>query len=87
MPSKRINPLQLINGNEVSALARLIFYENLLIGQEKSVCCPPLWLFFFKWVECKENVRAFFPQGQRKTVRNNEVSVLRGFDCILNINL
>lgn len=26
--------------NEVSALVRLAFYENLLIGQEISVCCP-----------------------------------------------
>ena len=26
--------------NEVSALARLIFYENLLIGYEVSVLCP-----------------------------------------------
>ena len=26
--------------NEVSAVVRLTFYENLLIGQEKSVSCP-----------------------------------------------
>ena len=28
------------NENEVHALARLAFYENLLVGQESSVCCP-----------------------------------------------
>ena len=34
-----------------------------------------------KRVEFRQNVRAFFPQGQ--TVRNNEVSVKRGFDSSL----
>jgi len=29
-----------------------------------------------KRVEFRENVRAFFPQEQTKTVRNNEVSTL-----------
>ena len=38
-----------------------------------------------KRVEFRENVRAFFPQGQRKNVCNNEVSVLRGFDCIFKL--
>ena len=28
------------NENEVHALARLAFYENLLVGQESSVRCP-----------------------------------------------
>ena len=28
------------NENEVQALARLAFYENLLVGQGSSVCCP-----------------------------------------------
>ena len=27
------------NENEVHALVRLAFYENLLVGQESSVCC------------------------------------------------
>ena len=35
IPSKRINPLHHITGNEVSALERFTCYENLLIGQEK----------------------------------------------------
>ena len=31
---------RLLYENEVHALARLAFYENLLVGQESSVCCP-----------------------------------------------
>ena len=37
--------------NEVSTLVRLTFQENPLIGQETSVR--------LKWVEYRENVRAF----------------------------
>ena len=37
--SKRENPLQHTIGNEMSTLARFTFYENLLIGQQKSVHC------------------------------------------------
>ena len=37
LPSKRKDLLQHIVDNEVSALARLTFYENLLTGQEISV--------------------------------------------------
>ena len=39
-PSKRKGLLQDTVDNEVSALARFAFYENLLIGQEISVRCP-----------------------------------------------
>ena len=55
--------------NEVSALARFIFYENLLDRKQVSFGringCP--------WVELRENVKAF-PETT-KTVRNNKVSV------------
>ena len=37
---KRKALLMHANENEVHALARLTFYENLLVGQESSVCCP-----------------------------------------------
>lgn len=37
LPSKRKDLLQHTVDNEVSALARLTFYENLLTGQEISV--------------------------------------------------
>ena len=37
---KRKSLLLHANETEVHALARLAFYENLLIGQESSVCCP-----------------------------------------------
>ena len=37
--SKRKGLLQYTVDNEVYALARLAFYENLLIGQEISVSC------------------------------------------------
>ena len=40
LPSKRKNLLQHTVDNEVSALARLAFYENLFIGQRKGVRCP-----------------------------------------------
>ena len=36
---RRNGLLQHTADNEVSALARLTFYENLLIGQETSVRC------------------------------------------------
>ena len=39
LPYRRKGLLQHTVDNEVSVLARLTFYENLLIGQEKSVCC------------------------------------------------
>ena len=37
---KRKSLLLHANETEVHVLARLAFYENLLIGQESSVCCP-----------------------------------------------
>ena len=40
LPSKRKGLLQQVALNEVYALARLTFYENLLIGQETSARCP-----------------------------------------------
>ena len=39
LPSKRKGLLQHTVDDEVSALARLSFHENLLIEQETSVCC------------------------------------------------
>ena len=44
-------PLQHAVDNEVSALARLTFYENLLIGQKISLR--------IKRVQFRENARAF----------------------------
>ena len=38
--SKRNGLLQQVALNEVYALARLTFYEDLLIGQETSARCP-----------------------------------------------
>ena len=32
-----------------------------------------------KWVECRENIKDFFPPGAKQTVLNNEVSVLSGY--------
>ena len=40
LPIKSKGLLQHAVDNEVSALARLTFYENSLIGQEISVGCP-----------------------------------------------
>ena len=40
LPSERKGLLYNALDNEMSALARLAFYENLLIGQEISVRCP-----------------------------------------------
>ena len=40
LPSKRKGLLYNTLDNEMSALARLAFYENLLIGQEISLSCP-----------------------------------------------
>ena len=52
--------------NEVSTLVRLTFYENPLIGQETSVR--------IKWVEYRENVRAFLSDEENYSF--NKVSVL-----------
>ena len=41
LPSIRKGPAQQTVDNEVTTFTRLAFYENLLIGQEISVCCPP----------------------------------------------
>ena len=38
------------------------------LGIQRGVC-------IIKRVEFRENLRVFFPQGQGKLVRNNEVSV------------
>ena len=40
LPIKRKGLLQHTVDNEASALARLAFYENSLIGQEISLGCP-----------------------------------------------
>ena len=40
LPSKRKGLSQQVALNEVYALARLTFHENLLIGQETSARCP-----------------------------------------------
>ena len=52
--------------NEVSTLVRLTFQENPLIGQETSV--------HLKWVEYRENVRAFL--RDKGNCSFNKVSVL-----------
>ena len=61
LPSKRKGKFQHSVDDEVSALARLAYYENQLIGQEIS-----LSVVCIKRVDFTENVRAFFPQGQSK---------------------
>ena len=40
LPSKRKGLSEQVALNEVYALARLTFHENLLIGQETSAHCP-----------------------------------------------
>ena len=64
--SKRKGLLQHTVDKEVFASTRLAFYENLLIGQEMSVRWSALMAVRIKRDEFRENVRAFFPQGQRK---------------------
>ena len=61
--------------NEVSALAKLTFYENLLIGQETSACCQARSRVSTLSGFNLENLYGLFP-GKNKTVRKNEVSVL-----------
>lgn len=51
--------------NEASSLARFTLYENRLIEQKK-VSVARIKGVRIKWVESRENVRAFFPQGQGK---------------------
>ena len=60
----------------MSALARLTFYENLLIGQEIGVG--------IKRVQFRENARAF--SRTKKTVLNKEVPVYvkRGSTVLLS---
>ena len=45
--------------NEMSALARLTFYENLFIGQETSVRCVYQRVSVSRRVEFRENVWGF----------------------------
>ena len=75
LPWERKDLLQHTFDNEVSALARLTFYENLLIGPVRNKCLlSAVTGVRIKRVEFRENVGAF--PGTKKTARNNEVSVL-----------
>ena len=58
-------PIRVHFDNEVSALARLTFYENLLIGQEIACRLSVLTGVRIKRVESRENVRAF-PRDKEK---------------------
>ena len=65
-PLERKGLLEHTVNNEVSTLVRLTFQENPLIGQETSVR--------LKWVEYRENVRAFL--RDKGNCSFNKVSVL-----------
>ena len=78
--------LQQVAHNEVSALVRLTFYENLLIGQETSVCFLHEWVSLLSRLNLEKIYRPF--PWTNKTVRNNEVSIKAdahkvGCDCTL----
>jgi len=83
---ERKSLLQQVAYNEVSALVRLTFYENLLIGQETSVCFPHEWVSLLRRLNLEKIYRPF--PGTNKTVHNNEVSIKAGahkvgFECTL----
>ena len=83
---ERKSLLQQVARNEVSALVRLTFSENLLIGQETSVCFPHEWVSLLSRLNLEKIYRPF--PGTNKTVRNNEVSIKAGahkvgFNCTL----
>ena len=61
--------------NEVSALARLTFYENLFIGQEKSVRCAHQRMSVLGGLSL-EKMYGVSP-GSNKAVRKNEVSRIK----------
>ena len=69
LPSKRKGLLQHEVDNEVSALARLAFCENSLIGQLRDKC--PLSALTGVRIKRVEQFRA-----RNVGIRNNEVSVL-----------
>ena len=73
LPSK---PLQHTGDDEVSTLARLTFYKNLLIGQETSVHCLHLWVSVLSGLNLEKMYGLC--QGTRKTVLKNRVSILSG---------
>ena len=73
LPSK---PLQHTDDDEVSTLARLTFYKNLLIGQETSVHCLHLWVSVLSGLNLEKMYGLC--QGTRKTVLKNRVSILSG---------
>ena len=86
---ERKSLLQEVAHNEVSALVRLTFYENLLIGQETSVCFLHEWVSLLSRLNLEKIYRPF--PGTNKTVRNNEVSIKAdahkvGCDCTLIFN-
>ena len=66
--------------SKVSPLVRLTLYENLLIGQEKSVCC------LHQWVSILSRLNLWKIEGlssrTKKTVHNNVRGVRKAeFDC------
>ena len=86
---ERKSLLQQVAHNEVSALVRLTFYENLLIGQETSVCFLHEWVSLLSRLNLEKIYRPF--PWTNKTVRNNEVSIKAdahkvGCDCTLIFN-
>ena len=71
LPSERKSLLQQEAHNEVSPLARLTFYENLLIGQETSVRCTYKRVSVLSRLNLEKTYGLF--QGQIK------LSVIRSF--------
>ena len=69
--------LQHTANNEVSALARLNFFDKLLIGRETRDSPFVRINGSIKRVEFRENWWGFHPWGTRKTVRNNECDQTR----------
>ena len=71
----KVAPLEHTVDNKVTALARLTFYENLLVGQKKcslSVLTNVRPGFILR--KCK----GFLSPGAKQIVRNNDVFVLSG---------
>ena len=57
-------------------IMRLTFYQNLLIGQETSVCFPHEWVSLLSRLNLEKIYRPF--PATNKTVHNNEVSIKAG---------
>ena len=65
---ERKSLLQQVARNEVTALVRLTFSENLLIGQETSVCFPHEWVSLLSRLNLEKIYRPF--PGTNITVRD-----------------